>query len=156
MSQKKWKINIIDIIAVVLILAVVVFLAVKLGGRAVESDSETVSIRYTLLCEDQPTAAYEAAKKYLPSSIMASGSLYDAQVTAAEAVPSLMMDGNGNWVEDPNHVDITFTVEGNVERGSVLVPSIGAQEIRIGKEIILKTEYLEFNPAVVIDVVYGE
>ena len=155
MSQKKWKINIIDIIAVVLILAVVVFLALKLSGRDSGGESEMVNIRYTVLCEEQPAEIAETVSQYIPCHVMASGALYDAQVTAVESTPFLVMTADGTWAEDPDHVNLFFTVEGQVEKGSVLVPTVGTQEIRIGKKIILKTEYLEFDPAVVVDVVYG-
>jgi len=152
MSQKKWKFNIIDIIAVVLILAVVVFLASKLMGKETGS-AEIVDIRYTVLCENQSAEIYDAVQKYIPSTLMASGSLYNAQIVSVTAEPTLICSG-GTWVADPSHMDLTFVVEGKVEKGAVLVPTLAAQEIRIGKEIILKTEYLEFDPAVVIDVEY--
>ena len=41
-----------------------------------------------------------------------------------------------------------------IEKADVLVATAGTQEIRIGKEIILKTEYLEFEEAVVTSVEY--
>ena len=154
MSEKKWKINIIDIIAVVLILAVAVFLGVKLLGSD-EGGSEMVNIRYTVLCEQRPTETYEAVQQYIPGTLMASGTLYTAQIVAVEASPTMVLSGDGTWVEDPDHVDLTFTVEGQVEKGSVLVASVGTQEIRIGKEIILKTEYIEFEKAIVTDVSYS-
>ena len=144
MSQKKWKFNVIDVIAVILIVAVAAFLGAKiLGGN--DSGVEIVDIRYSVLCEDQNIEIYENVQKYIPSALMASGTLYDAQVISVEATPSQ---------ENPNHEDLVFVVEGTVEKAPVLVPKVGAQEIRIGKEIILKTEYLEFDPAVVIDVEY--
>jgi len=152
MSQKKWKFNIIDIIAVVLILAVVVFLASKLMGKETGS-AEIVDIRYTVLCENQSAEIYDAVQKYIPTPLMASGTLYDAKVVSVEASPVLVCS-NGEWVEDPAHVDLIFVVEGTTEKTPVLTPKVGAQEIRIGNEIILKTEYMEFDPAFVIDVEY--
>ncbi len=152
MSQKKWKFNVIDVIAVVLVLAVVAFLGVKLlGGN--DSSVEMVDIRYRVLCEDQSAEIYETVQKYIPSALMASGTLYDAKVVSVEASPVLVCS-NGEWVEDSNHVDLIFVVEGTTEKAPVLIPNVGAQEIRIGNEIILKTEYMEFDPAVVVDVEY--
>ena len=57
-------------------------------------------------------------------------------------------------MEDPDHVDLLFTVTAQVEKTAVMVPSVGTQEIRIGKEIIFKTEYIEFDPAYVVSVEY--
>lgn len=152
MSQKKWKFNIIDIIAVVLILAVVAFVGVKLLGND-DSGVEIVDIRYTVLCENQSAEVYESVQKYIPSALMASGTLYDAKVVSVEATPVLVCS-NGEWMEDPAHVDLLFVVEGTTEKTPVLTPKVGAQEIRIGNEIILKTEYMEFDPAIVVDVEY--
>jgi len=152
MSQKKWKFNIIDIIAVVLILAVVAFVGVKLLGNN-DNGVEIVDIRYTVLCENQSTEVYESVQKYIPTALMASGTLYDAKVVSVEAKPVLVCS-NGEWVEDPAHVDLFFLVEGTTEKTPVLTPKVGAQEIRIGNEIILKTEYMEFDPSFVVDVEY--
>ena len=152
MSQKKWKFNVIDIIAVILVLAVVAFLGAKILGDS-GSNVETVDIRYRVLCEDQSAEVYENVQKYIPSALMASGTLYDAKIVGVEASPVLVCS-NGEWVEDPAHVDLIFEVEGTTEKAPVLMAKVGAQEIRIGNEIILKTEYLEFDPAVVIDVEY--
>jgi len=152
MSQKKWKFNVIDVIAVVLILAVAAFLGAKiLGGGS--SNVEMVDIRYTVLCEDQHVSVYENIQKYIPTALMASGTLYDAKVVSVDASPVLVCS-SGTWEEDPNHVDLIFVVEGTAEKAPVLTPTVGAQEIRIGNEIILKTEYMEFDPAFVIDVEY--
>ena len=154
MSQKKFKFNIIDIIAIALILVVGVFLVTKFVSHR-SAGAQTVPIRYTVLCEGEPAEILDAVEQYIPSTIMASGSLYNAQVVSVAATPTMVIC-DGIWVEDPAHVDLTFVVEGQVERGAVLSPTLGGQEIRIGREIILKTEYLEFPTAKVIDVVYPE
>ncbi len=154
MSQKKWKFNVIDVIAVVLILAVAVFIATKVGGKITGGSSDMVPIRYTVLAEAQPAAIAESVQDYIPGSLMASGTRYDIQVVDVQSQPTLVLGPDGTWVEDPNHVDLTFTVEGQIEKADVLVATAGTQEIRIGKEIILKTEYLEFEEAVVTSVEY--
>lgn len=153
MSQKKWKFNVIDIIAVILIVAVVVFIAAKLSGK-VATESEMVPIRYTVLAEEQPAAIAESVQDYIPGYLMASGTRYDVQVVDVQSQPSMVLGADGTWVEDPNHVDLTFTVEGQVEKADVLVATAGTQEIRIGKKIILKTEYLEFEDSIVTSVEY--
>lgn len=154
MSQKKWKINIIDIIAIVLIVVVGAFLVMKLSSSSTSS-SRMVTIRYTVLCENQPDEVYDAVQSYVPGTLMASGALYNQKIVDVSAEHSLEVS-NGQWVEDPNHMDITFTVEGQIERGDVLVANAGNQEIRIGRKIILKTEYMEFENAVVTSVTYPD
>ena len=71
-----------------------------------------------------------------------------------QSTPSLVLGPDGEWVEDPEHVDLTFTVEGEVEKADVLVATAGTQEIRAGKKIILKTEYIEFEEVIVTSVEY--
>ena len=153
MSQKKWKFNVIDVIAVVLIVAVGVFLATKIGGK-VSGETQMVPIRYTVLAEDQPAALAESVKAYIPGNLMASGTRYDVQVVDVQSTPSLVLGPDGEWVEDPENVDLTFTVEGEVEKADVLVATAGTQEIRAGKKIILKTEYIEFEEVIVTSVEY--
>ena len=152
MSQKKWKFNIIDIIVAAVIVLVVVLLAVKLGTSSDDSQVTYASIRYTAVVENQPVEVYEGVKEHVPGALMASGARYDDQkIVSVTAEPTLVCS-NGEWVEDPNHVDITFTVEGSVEVTPVMTTTVGSQEIRVGREIILKTEYIEFDPAVVSSV----
>lgn len=151
MPQKKWKFNVIDVIAIVLIVAVIFFVAFKLLRRG--GEREMIPITYQVMIENQPIEMYEAVQQYIPCRIMASGALYDAEVTAVDAEHTLVCS-EGEWVEDPDHVDLLFTVTGEVEKTAVMVPTIGTQEIRIGNEIILKTEYIEFDPAYVVNVEY--
>ena len=153
MPQKKWKFNVIDIIAVILIAAVVLFVASKLLRRG-GGEQEMVSITYQVIAEEQPVEIYEAVQQYIPCRIMASGALYDGEIIAVEAKHTLVCSG-GEWVEDPNHVDLLFTVTAEVEKAPVMVPTVGTQEIRIGKQIILKSEYIEFDPAYVVSVEYA-
>ena len=79
MEQKAKRVgnfNIIDIIAVILIVAVVAFGAWKLlgssGGTAAE-DGGMVKVTYVVKCEGVPTELYETCQAHLPSPLMASG-----------------------------------------------------------------------------------
>ena len=159
MSQKKWKFNVIDVIVVVLIVAVAALLVMKFaGGETYEAQYGT--IRYTVVAQDQPVEVYEGVQAHVTGALMASGARYDdQQIVSVEAEPVLVRD-NGEWVEDPSHVDIFFTIEGTVEITPVMTTTVATQEIRVGREVILKTEYLEFDPAVVtaveIEPIYQE
>ena len=159
MSQKKWKFNIVDAVVVVLIVAVAALLVMKFaGGETYEAQYGI--IRYTVVVQDQPLEVYEGVQAHVPGALMASGARYDdQQIVSVEAEPVLVRD-NGEWVEDPSHVDIFFTIEGTVEITPVMTTTVATQEIRVGREVILKTEYLEFDPAVVtaveIEPIYQE
>ena len=148
MSQKKWKFNIIDVVVVVLIVAVAALLVMKFaGGETYESQYGT--IRYTVVAQDQPVEVYEGVQAHVPGTLMASGARYDGQQIVSVEAKHVMVRDNGAWVEDPSHVDIFFTIEGTVEITPVMTTTVATQEIRVGREIILKTEYLEFDPAIV-------
>ena len=148
MSQKKWKFNVIDVIVVVLILAVAALLVMKFaGGETYQAQYGT--IQYTAVVEDQPVEVYEGVQEHVPAALMASGARYDDQRIGSVSARSVLVRDNGEWVEDPHHVDIIFTVEGTVEITPVMTTTVATQEIRVGREIILKTEYLEFDPAIV-------
>ena len=151
MSQKKWKFNVIDVIVLVLIVAVAVLLIMKFTGSETYG-AQYGTIRYTVIVEDQPIEVYEGVQQYVPGALMASGARYDDQQIVAVSAEPVMVCSNGEWVEDPSHVNLIFTVEGTVEITPVMTTTVATQEIRVGREMILKTEYLEFDPAVVTSV----
>lgn len=154
MPKKKWKFNIIDIIAVLLIAAALVFAGTKILSKSSGGEGEMIPMTYKVIAENQPAEMYEAVQRYLPSYLVASGAHYDAEIVSVEAEQTLVCSA-GEWVEDPNHVDLVFTVKCELEKTPVLLPIIGGQEIRVGREIVLKTEYLEFAEAHVLSVEYG-
>lgn len=154
MPQKKWKFNIIDIIAVLLIAAALVFAGAKLLPKSSGGEGEMIPMTYKVIAENQPAEMFEAAQRYIPARLAASGALYDAELVSVEARQTLVCSG-GVWVEDPNHVDLIFTVDCQVEKTPVMLNSVGSQEIRTGRKIFLKTEYLEFDPVYVLSVEYG-
>ena len=63
-------------------------------------------------------------------------------------------DGTVLPYEDPERVDIVFTVESQVPSGSA-VYKIGTQEVRMGRAFILKTDIYEAS-AIIESVVIGE
>ena len=148
MSQKKWKFNVIDVIVVVLILAVAALLVMKFAGGETYQ-AQYGKIQYTAVVEDQPVEVYEGVQEHVPAALMASGARYDDQRIVSVSARSVLVRDNGEWVEDPHHVDIFFTIEGTVEITPVMTTTVATQEIRVGREIILKTEYMEFDPAIV-------
>ena len=68
-----------------------------------------------------------------------------------------MLDGNGNWVEDPDHVTLLFTATTETASGDVMTTKVGDQEVRIGKtDYILKSEFIEFSGGTIVDVSWKE
>lgn len=159
MEQKEKKIfgklNIIDFIVVILLVLAVAFVGYKLARRGSGgSEAARCKITYTVRCEGVAAESYEAARRYVPSQVMASGVRYDVWITGVEAEPYLVLE-SGRWTEDPEHVNVTFTLEGTVANNEILTSDVGGQEVRIGKsDYIVKSEYLEFGSGIVTDVVW--
>ena len=154
MEQKKHKFNVVDVIAVVLIVLVVAFVGGKYLNRSGGSaETNTVTVRYTVLCEGVDAALYETCQKHLPSQLMASGALYDGYIQSVERADYCVLGPDGTWVVDPNSVNLYFTVEAHILQSTALKTEIAKQEVRVGKsDYILKSQYIEFKDTQIIDV----
>ena len=155
-AKRVGKFNIIDIIAVILIVAVVAFGAWKLlgssGGTAAE-DGGMVKVTYVVKCEGVPTELYETCQAHLPSPLMASGALVGGQIERVEMEPYYVLGPDGQWIEDPEHVTLLFTATTETPAGEVMTTKVGDQEVRICKtDYILKSEYIEFSGGTIVDV----
>ena len=157
-AKKIGKFNIIDMIAVILILAVVVFAGIKLMNRGGESgEAAMTKVTYTVKVEGVPSELYETCQAHLPSPLMASGALVGGQIESVEKTPYYVLGPDGEWVEDPEHVTLYFTATTETPSGEVMTTKVGDQEVRIGKkDYILKSEYIEFQGGTIVDVRWGE
>ena len=158
-AKRIGKFNIVDIIAVVLILAVVVFAAYKLLGRddTVTAEREMTKVTYTVRVEGVAAELYDNCQAHMPSPLMASGALVGGQIESVEQVPYYILSPNGEWVEDPEHVTLYFTDTTETPTEAVMTTKVGDQEVRIGKtDYILKSEFIEFYNCTIVDVVWGE
>ena len=157
MEQKKafriGKFNIVDLIAVVLLLAVVVYGALRLLNRGGTIEVPTTEITYVVRVQNVATEMYETSKKILPSSLMASGARLNGRIESVEMTPFLVLGPDGQWYEDPDHVNLYFTCTATVPKEEVMTTKVGEQEVRIGKtDYIMKSETVEFQNGTVIDV----
>ena len=127
-AKRVGKFNIIDIIAVILIVAVVAFGAWKLlgssGGTAAE-DGGMVKVTYVVKCEGVPTELYETCQAHLPSPLMASGALVGGQIESVEMEPYYVLGPDGQWIEDPEHVTLLFTATTETPAGEVMTTKVG-------------------------------
>ena len=158
-AKRVGKFNIIDIIAVLLILAVVVFAGYKLMNRGSGSagEIEKVKVTYVVRVENVAKELYDTCQAHLPSKLMASGALVGGEIVSVEKTPYYVLGPDGQWVEDPDHVNLYLTATTEVNGGAVMTTKIGDQEVRIGKkDYILKSEYVEFQGGTVVDVQWGE
>lgn len=157
MEQKKsfriGKFNVIDIIAVTLILAVALYAAARLLNRGGTIEVPTMEITYVVRVQNVATELYETSAANLPSPLMASGARLNGQIESVEMTPYLVLGPDGQWYEDPDHVNLYFTCTATVPQEEVMTTKVGEQEVRIGKtDYIMKSETVEFQNGTVIDV----
>ena len=157
MEQKKafriGKLNIIDIIAVALILAVALYAAARILNRGGTIEVPTMEITYVVRVQNVATELYETSKANLPSPLMASGARLNGRIESVEMTPYLVLGPDGEWYEDPDHVNLYFTCTATVPKEEVMTTKVGEQEVRIGKtDYIMKSETVEFQNGTVIDV----
>ena len=158
-AKRIGKFNIIDILAVVLILAVLAFVGTKLlgGNDAPAAQQELVKITYMVKAEGVPAEVYENCVKHIPSKLMASGALLNGEIVSVEKEDYLVLGEGDDWIADPAHVNLLFTVETVTPKLAVMTTKVGEQEIRIGKaDHIIKTEWIEFQETTIVDVQWGE
>lgn len=150
------RFNIVDIAAVIVVLAVLAFAAFRLLSRE-EPETATIDVKYVVRVEGVAAELYDNCQAHLPSALMASGALVGGQIESVEKAPYLVLGPDGQWVEDPNHVTLYFTATTQSPKEDVMTTKIGEQEIRIGKtDYILKSEYIEFQNSTVVDIEWGE
>lgn len=147
----KW--NVVDVAAVILIAAVAVFVLWKIVGGERDPQDRPVTMTYRVLTEGVASDIYESVQKHIPSQLMASGNILDGEILSVEQGPYYVLGSDGEWSPDPLHVNLYFTVRHHSSAGKVLLSKVDEQEIRIGrKDYTLKTEYIEFHNAIILDI----
>ena len=131
------KLNLIDLLAIVLVLAVAFAIVWKFGIRkAAESTvSDPASITYTVVFEDVQKDIADYARTQIGQPLVNSSKVISARVSDAAAQESAVT---------PGHVDLFLTVEADgTFSGNVY--HVGPQEVRVGYEYILKTSCFELT-----------
>ena len=156
------KINIVDLLVILVILIGAAVVAVKFlgpGSTAAINPAKT-HVTYQVLVEGVQPEVYENVQKHIPGTLMASGEFLDGQVTAVTATPhaseaSVSASGDMLLVPvDSDLLDLVFTIECNVV--NPVTTEIGPQEVRIGKTHIVKTDKFELTNGVIIDCAWGD
>lgn len=160
------KINIVDLLVIVVIVIAAVFVGMKfLGNRdsGTGAGASRTRVVYTVLVESVQPEVYENIKARVDAGdarLMASGELLDGNVTGVTAAAhqeSVVIDGAEGAVVLPAEeglLDLTFTIECNVS--NPITTEIGTQEVRIGKSHIVKTDKFELTGGVVLSCQWGE
>lgn len=160
------KLNIIDLLALLVLVAALAFGGYKLATRGgANGDGPTVPtesahLTYTVRISGVASEVYNEVLRQLEQNggkdqLMSNGAMVDgAYITKVEAVPHInyLSNDQGQAVisqdSGPNaRYDLTFTVD--VQSVDPITNPVGSQEIRVGRSHILKTIHMEFNTIVV-------
>lgn len=156
------KLNIIDLIAVILIVAVVVLLGYKLtSNQSSGLAGEGQPVVYTVKVRNVDPRVYDFIQSEVdqgPCQLTASNEMLDAYVTKVEATPAedttFAVQENRNLglttltEASAGTYDLVFTIEGTVKDN--LTSELGSQEIRVGKTHIVKTTTFELENGVIL------
>ena len=150
-AKRIGKLNIIDLIAIVLIVAVLALAAWKFIGKngdSISYDRPQTKVTYQVKVEGVAPELYENCQAHLPSPLMASGALVGGQIEAVEKETYQVLDA---------HVTLISTVTTTTPTAEVMTTKVGDQEVRIGKtDYILKSEYIEFSDGTITNVIWGD
>ena len=130
------KINLIDLLVIVLVVAVVVAVGWKVVGKkaaAAVSDNQH-ELTFTVLFKDQPLEVAEFAETQIGKQLVNNAKLIPAEVTEVSSYFDASEAGHWLYVT----VKATATFSGNVWQ-------VGSQEVRVGYEYILKTSEFELT-----------
>ena len=154
------KLNIIDLLVIVLLLVAVVLVVFKVLAKDGAVGAQHTVLTYTVEVKGVDPEVYEGIKAYVPGEngtgdqLMANGEMADAYVTGVSAVPHeggiTMTDVNGTTLTFPTEedtLDLTFTIQANVV--NAVTNEVGTQEVRIGKTHIVKTVHFELTNGII-------
>ena len=158
-TKRVGKFNVVDVIAVILILAVAALVGWKLLGPddSVSAERAMTKVTYVVKVEGVPAELYDNCIQHLPSPLMASGALVGGEIVDVEQEPYYVLSAGGDWIEDETHTTLLFTAVTETPTAEVMTTKVGDQEVRIGKtDYILKSEFMEFADGTIVDVQWGE
>lgn len=151
------KINIIDLLVILVILAALIAVAVFLGRGAV-GGGEAEHIIYTVEVQGVDEDVYRDIQTKLPSQLLASDALQDGYVTKVEGTRVEENDqARIDAAQEKSYIglrpgeagtyDLVFTIEATIY--DTTLNKIGSQEVRVGRSHIVKTGNFELDYGVV-------
>ncbi len=154
------KLNIIDLLVILLLIVAVALIGWKVTRKDGASNVSRTILTYTVEVQGVDKEVYEGIKAYVPGEsgigdqLMANGEMVDAYVIDVTAKPHeggiTMTDVNGTTLTFPveeDTLDLSFTIQANVVNS--VTNEVGTQEVRIGKTHIVKTVHFELSNGII-------
>ena len=134
-AKRVGRFNIVDIIAVILMIAVAAFVGWKLLGPddSIGAERAMTKVTFVVKVEGVPAELYENCVNHLPSPLMASGALVGGEIVAVEQEPYYVLSAGGEWIEDEEHTTLLFTAVTQTPTAEVIFPpmiSVGIPRLR--------------------------
>ena len=154
------KINIIDVIVLLLIVVVAVFLALKFTGKSkgMPGEAQTSQIEYSAIVyrvtpEVYQSVAAEVALGGEHAQLMADGAmLANSQVLSVRSQPHMegvsLDDGTIVMAQEGSYVDVIVEMRAEIQNS--ITQKVGTQEVRIGKSHIIKTRTFELVNGIIL------
>lgn len=154
------KLNIIDLLVILLLVAAVVLVGYKVTHRSESAGGTATVLTYTVECSAVKPEVYESVKAFIDAAeegdqLMANGEMVSAWITGVSAVPhegnaTLSSNNDGSLVlpVDADTLDLTFTIKANV--ANTVTNEVGSQEVRVGKNHIVKSIHFEITGGVIL------
>lgn len=153
-KERSWKFNIIDLLAIIIIIAVVGFLAVKLfSSRDAEGTKpeQLGEMKYVVEVRGLQKDIYDSVAAMLPCKMAASGKMIeDAYIESVSCQPctveyleaaSPVNPHFNRWLKtdgDEQYVDAFFYCTATIDY-SDLLNMVGTQEVRVGRMHYIKS-----------------
>ena len=141
-------INLVDLLVVLFILLVAGGIVWKIfGGQVQELVANTTELTYTVrIRATHPRYYDELTSRDFPLQLAAGDSLIEnAYIVSAVKEPYIAQIGTDDGklidVVDPTRIDIVCTIEAKINDTDVI--KVGTQEVRAGKDHIVKTKHFE-------------
>lgn len=149
------KLNLIDLLVVILVVCVIGAVAVKMTGTEVTKEdqlanAEMVDISYTILCRmvHNDIADY-IVENEVGNQLMSNGELVESvfieDIQRGTFYENYVTnDGEPKKTESEEYCDLTFIISGQAPYGENAF-RVGSQEVRVGKSHIVKTVGFEIT-----------
>lgn len=160
------KLNIIDLLVIIFVIAAAIVVGMKFLGGGDETVT-TTRLTYTVRVTAQSEQVAERVAEYVDTAsgkrdqLMANDLLVDAYIIDYWTEPTSYHKLSNGTVEifeadtaEAGLVDICFVIEANVT--DTVMNEVGTQQVRIGKDHIVKTTHLEFANGTVESCVWEE
>ena len=152
------KINLVDLIVVLVLVAAVAAVAWKVVGSKIAASKapEAPVYEYRVLCSQVYPEVSDFAQTCIGDQLLTNDGRLDGEIVDVVSTPhissSLDNTGDGPVLDAPDLRDLVFTIRCRVKVKEDGVYLVGNQEIRVGKVHLVKSTKLEIANGIILSV----